>query len=406
MTRASTLYAYYDKVSSRSNLKLLLMHQAREIVFENDTDSDLIASGVKALNRESNQTVSFTARKEVILAAGAVYTPQLLQWSGIGPKSILESSGIATKLDLAAVGSNFQDHATAYYSWSRECKTFRLQRWRIENTNSGIVGNATFPRATELTSNATFWDEAVDLYHNNLTGPLTKAQANYIAFPALATIADDAETMINDLLNQTEGAYLPDIYTSSPELIAGYEAQKQLLAAQLGNGSVSAIELPIGGNGGLLNSLQKPLSRGTVRLNVSDVYGEPVVFYNMLANPFDRAILFRSLEYTRKLQNTSAVAPLEPLEVWPGANATTEETALQAMIDVGWLQPTFAHPSCSCPMLPQELGGVVSPDLQVYGTQKLSIIDASIMPVLPGAHLQATMFMIAEKASDIIKSRH
>ncbi|KAI4593178.1 hypothetical protein KJ359_010102 [Pestalotiopsis sp. 9143b] len=127
MTRASTLYAYYDKVSSRSNLKLLLMHQVREILFDNDTKGDLIASGVKALNRETNETISFTASKEVILAAGAVYTPQLLQWSGIGPKSILESSGIATKLDLPAVGSNFQDHATAYYSWNRECKTFRIQ---------------------------------------------------------------------------------------------------------------------------------------------------------------------------------------------------------------------------------------------------------------------------------------
>ncbi|ETS73259.1 hypothetical protein PFICI_14864 [Pestalotiopsis fici W106-1] len=385
MTRASSLYAYYDKVSSRSNLKLLLKHQVREIVLSNSTEDDLIATGVNALDRETNQTVSFTASVEVVLAAGGVYTPQLLQWSGIGPKSVLESSGIATKLDFPAVGSNFQDHPVAYYSWD--------------------LNNPTFPRATELTANATFWDEAVDLYFNNLTGPLTKAQANYISFPALSAIADDSDTLVANLLEQTEGAYLPDIYASYPELVAGYEAQKRLLAAQLANGSVSAVEIPVGGNGGMLNALQKPLSRGTIHLNASDVYGEPVVSYNFLSNPFDRAILFRSLEYTRRLQNTSAVASLEPVEVWPGANTTTEDAALQAMIDVGWLRPSFAHPSCTCPMLPRELGGVVNSDLQVYGVQRLSIIDASILPVLPAAHLQATMFAVAEKASDIIKAR-
>jgi choline dehydrogenase-like flavoprotein len=211
--------------------------------------------------------------------------------------------------------------------------------------------------------------------------------------------------LVADLLEQGEEEYLPSFYASFPELVAGYNAQKQLLAAQIANGSVSVVEIPVGGNRGMLNALQKPLSRGTIHLNTSDVYGEPVVSFNFLSNPFDRAILFRSLEYTRRLQNTSAVASLEPVEVWPGANATTEDAALQAMVDVGWLRPSFAHPSCTCPMLPQELGGVVNSDLQVYGVDRLSIIDASILPILPAAHLQATMFAVAEKASDIIKGR-
>ncbi|KAH6653104.1 choline dehydrogenase [Truncatella angustata] len=385
MTRASAFYAYYDKVSNRTNLKLLQKHQVREIVFSDSPEGDLVASGVKALNRSTNNTVTFTAKKEIILAAGAIYTPQLLQWSGIGPKSVLEASGIEAKLDFPAVGSNFQDHAVAYWTWT--------------------LGNPTFPAASDLTSNATFWNEAVDLYHNNLTGPLTKAQANYIAFPALPVIADDSDALVADLLAQTEGAYLPDIYASSPELLAGYEAQKKLLAAQHGNGSVAAVEIPISGAGGMPNAVEKPLSRGTIHLNASDVYGEPVVFYNALSNPFDRAILFRSLEYTRKLQATSAVADLEPVELWPGVAATTEEAALAALTKVGWLRPSFSHPSSSCPMLPKELGGCVSSDLLFYGIQKLSIIDASILPMVPGSHIQATMYAVAEKASDIIKAR-
>lgn len=256
-----------------------------------------------------------------------------------------------------------------------------------------------------MTSNATFWDEAVQLYFNNLTGPLTKAQANYVAFPALSVIANDSDVLVSDLLNQAEGAYLPEIYLSSPELLAGYEAQKELLAAQYLNGSVAAFEVPVSGAGGLPSIIQKPLSRGTIHLNASDVYGEPVVFYNVLSNPFDRTLLFRSLQFARDLQATSPVATLVPVELWPGANATTEEAVIDAMLNAGWLKPSFAHPSCSCPMLPQDLGGVVSPDLLVYGIRNLSIIDASILPLVPGAHIQATMYAVAEKASDIIKAR-
>lgn len=114
------MYAYYDKVSSRSNLKLLPMHQVREILFDNTTTSNsaLVATGVKVLNRSNNDTLVFSAKKEVILAAGGVFTPQILQLSGIGPKSVLEAAGIETKIDFPAVGSNFQDHPVGYISWT------------------------------------------------------------------------------------------------------------------------------------------------------------------------------------------------------------------------------------------------------------------------------------------------
>lgn len=120
-TRSSSLYAYYDKVSFRSNLELLPMHQVREILFDNSTsgsDSSLVATGVRVLNRSNNDTLVFSANKEVILAAGGVFTPQLLQLSGIGPRDVLEAAGIETKIDLPAVGSNFQDHPVAYISWT------------------------------------------------------------------------------------------------------------------------------------------------------------------------------------------------------------------------------------------------------------------------------------------------
>ena len=111
-TRTSSLYAYYDKVSDRKNLKLLAKHQVTEIIF----DEDLTAIGVKALSRDDEQYVTFDAKKEVILAAGAIFTPQILQLSGIGPKSVLAAAGVEVKLDFPAVGSNFQDHPANYLS--------------------------------------------------------------------------------------------------------------------------------------------------------------------------------------------------------------------------------------------------------------------------------------------------
>ncbi|KAK6076424.1 GMC oxidoreductase [Seiridium cupressi] len=116
-TRSSSLYGYYDTVSNRPNLKLLTLHQAIEILFASNSSS-LVATGVKALDRSTNTTVEFTAKKEVILAAGAVWTPHLLQLSGIGPEAVLEAAGVATKLDMPAVGSNFQDHPVMYLQWT------------------------------------------------------------------------------------------------------------------------------------------------------------------------------------------------------------------------------------------------------------------------------------------------
>lgn len=82
-----------------------------------------------------------------------------------------------------------------------------------------------------------------------------------------------------------------------------------------------------------------------------------------------------------------------------------ENSVIDSLLAAGVLMPTFSHASCSCPMMPREIGGVVDSNLKVYGTDRLSIVDASVLPIIPAAHLQATMYAVSEKASDIIKAR-
>lgn len=356
------------------------MHQVTEIIF----DDDLTATGVKALNREKNEIVSFTARKEVILAAGAIFTPQILQLSGIGPTAVLETAGVETKLDFPAVGSNFQDHPTSFLSW---------------NVSSS------FPNPSTLGTNATFFEEARELYFNERTGPLTKAQSSYVGFLSLQSVSTDSETLLDAAEATAVEDFLPEVYSQDERLVAGFKAQRDILLKAIRAGETAVLEVPISGGGLVPNAMQKPLSRGTVHLNATNPSGVPVVLHNSLAHPFDRASVFESVKFTRRLFATDAVAPLDPVEVTPGAEYTELDETIERLIESGALTPTFSHPSCSCPMMSEELGGVVGSDLLVYGTKKLSIVDASILPVIPAAHLQATMYTVAEKAADVIKAR-
>jgi len=261
-------------------------------------------------------------------------------------------------------------------------------------------------------ANATYNAEAVSLYLNKLTGPYTKAQGSSAGFLSLNMITKKASSMISSLLAQNAASYLPPIYSSSKALLAGFAAQRTILASQIKSGKVAVLEVPFQGSGSVPNAMQKPLSRGTVYLNASNPHGEPVVTYYAFSNPFDKTQLGIMVNFTRELMATDALAHLAPVETVPGPQYKTEDEIFNQLLvskspfGSSALSPTFAHPSCSCPMMPQQLGGVVSSDLLVYGTRKLSIVDCSILPIIPAAHLQATMYAVAEKAADLIKKRN
>jgi choline dehydrogenase-like flavoprotein len=136
------------------------------------------------------------------------------------------------------------------------------------------------------------------------------------------------------------------------------------------------------------------LSHGTISINSSSPNSEPIVDYRALSNPIDLDIMVAHIEFLRRYMSLPDFAVYKPAETNPGANIKGE--ALRDWIRRNWI-PTVFHPTGTAGKMPRDKGGVVGETLLVHGTEGLSVADASIMPLPPGANTQSTVYMIAEK---------
>ncbi|KAF2208033.1 hypothetical protein CERZMDRAFT_114780 [Cercospora zeae-maydis SCOH1-5] len=378
-TRSSARTAYYDPICERTNLHLLTGTKVEKVLFRNKT-----ATGVEVISRRHSGLRSIRAKEEVIIAAGPIYSPNLLHHSGIGPHQLLQSANIPVVQDLPGVGLNFQDTPTIVAEF---------------NFNHPV-----HPNPLDL-KNPTYKAAALAQYYTNRTGPLTQAHGNSAAFLTLNQVApNDAAELLQNLNVQDPAKYLPSIYDDTTR--AGYKAQFRLLRDQLASHSDAAFELPLHGDGQrYIMLLQKPLSRGTVTMNLSDPDLGPLVDWNTLAHPIDAEMSIAMMRFLREFFSLPAMQVLGPHEVSPGANVTKTEDLMRAFIEDRVLYPHCSHQAGTCSMLPLELGGVVSDQLLVHGVERLSVVDSSVIPLLPGARLVSTVYAIAEKAADLIQAR-
>ncbi|KAL1597929.1 hypothetical protein SLS60_008417 [Paraconiothyrium brasiliense] len=381
-TRSYARYAYHDPIASRPNYHLLVGHKAERLVLTSENE----AEGVVFYPRGNpNEKMAVKARKEVILSAGAVHTPQILQLSGIGPKAVLEAANIEVKVDAPGVGNNFQDHPQVYLTCN--------------------FTNDVWPNPNTLATNATFRAEAQAQYDANKTGPLTQALNNAFVFLPLNKIHSSPSSFHSQLAAQAPSAFLaPNL---PPTVEAGYAAQKRILAKLYNSSCASVYESPFGGACSRSTLLQKPLSRGHVHINASDPYGEPAVDFRAYTNPLDIELGIESLKYTRRYLRNPRFAPLAPVESAPGLNVSDGDTAaLEAYVRLT-AGPTSFHASGTTAMMPERLGGVVGSDLRVYGVGKVSVVDAGVIPLIPSTHLSATVYAVAEKVSSFLyRLRH
>ena len=155
---------------------------------------------------------------------------------------------------------------------------------------------------------------------------------------------------------------------------------------------------PIAGDAYSLLILQKPLSRGTITIDPSNpMCGNPLVDYGTLINPVDVDVLIAMMDFTRKWYRTEAMKRLSPVENAPGADVISYE-ALEDYIRKH-AESTIGHQSGTTAMMPLELGGVVGPDLLVHRVKGLSVVDASMIPLVPSTNLCATVYAVAEKVA-------
>ncbi|KAK8128147.1 hypothetical protein PG984_009255 [Apiospora sp. TS-2023a] len=409
-TRSHARAAYYDPIAkNRPNLHVVTGHTVNKILL----DENLTATGVSVTPRSSsNGAAAFEVRAttEVILAAGAISTPKLLQLSGVGPRAVLKAAGVPLRLDLPAVGANFQDHPQAFGLW---------------NLTAGLA----FPNPGSLAGNPSYNASAWAEYEAHGTGPYTVSSSSTAAFLPLrnftsaasfAAIMDTVAGAASSNKRQTEEEdALPTVYRTSPELLAGYRAQRAIQRRLLGSLDAAAIEFPFTAAGFGTSGLNKPFSRGTVTLAPSSAdtanntsislaaESAPIVQYQAFAHPADRAVVLAAVRWLRDFYATSPVlAGYGAVEVNPGPSAQTDKELWDALVSGGLIKPSNAHPSGTCAMMPSRLGGCVGSDLLVHGVRRLAVVDASIMPLIPGTHLQSTVYAVAEKAADVIKGRH
>lgn len=225
-----------------------------------------------------------------------------------------------------------------------------------------------------------------------------------MAFLPLKVVSPDKfDSLASALEDQDPAAFLPP--ATDATLVAGYAAQQSRLAALLRSDHSANYNLFLrGANFGGIVVYLHPLSRGTVYVNPADpFFAEPIVDYRAASNPLDLDIQVEFLKFTRRYYTETRLREYGPVELSPGAHITSDAALREAIR--GQMSPTCFHPIGTSAMMPMELGGVVSETLEVYGVQGLSVIDASIMPDLPGAYTQQPTYAIAEKGADLVKGR-
>ncbi|KAF5872476.1 putative gmc oxidoreductase protein [Botrytis fragariae] len=380
-TRSDARRGYYDGFINRPNLHLatglvvirVLMGPALSEVFARDLPAGQWITGIQIAPSLSTVVREISCSREVILAAGSIHTPQILELSGIGQPYILEQLGLPVHIDLAGVGENFQDHPY-------------------------VDTNSSYPTIVQIDNNPQLLTQAEQEYYVNKTGPWTAGAINTVAFPSLSQVTSNWANMLSDAENQGVTDYLVPGLDAS--VLSGYAAQKDLIVELLNRSDVSAYEL-LNDNVGLMSvAAMHPLSRGSVHITTDNPYVPPDIDPRYCSNPLDLQILMDALMFNNRIINTNPMKLLQPRPYYPFLPNATPETLIPAI--KSGLRTEF-HGSGSTSMMPREMGGVVDPDLRVYGTKNLRIVDAGIIPMLPASHLQAPVYAIAEKAADTIK---
>ena len=335
--RCSTARAFLNPVKDRPNLDIVTHALVEKVLLEGAKAAG-IAISVKGTPRQ----YGLKSGGELILSAGAIGSPQILQLSGIGPGNLLQGLGIPVVKELPGVGANLQDHL--------QIRT--VYEVNVPTLNEEI--NSLFRRMVIGAQ-----------YVLTRTGPMSMGASQVCIF---ARSNPDAET--------------PDIQYHFQPL----SADKPGIEMHPFPGvTLSVCQL-------------RPESRGRIEIKSPDPTAYPAIHPNYLSASVDCQTAIDSLKFTRKLVNTSALKPFVVREHLPGPGVRSDDELLDSARNIS---QTIYHPTSTCKM-GNDASAVVDERLRVHGIGGLRVVDASIMPTITSGNTNAPTIMIAEKAADMI----
>ncbi|KAJ7108390.1 pyranose dehydrogenase [Mycena crocata] len=350
--RSSSATSYLTPdVIQRKNLHVLLHAQVSTLVNPRHDDAGKLSFG-------GTSKFTVTASKEIILSAGVVGTPSILMHSGIGDQKILNNLGIQPHLHLPSVGKNASDQPFLSVTWA-------------VNFNQTLES---------VTQNATRFIEAFAEWNKTHTGPFVTFAPGHIAWLRL----DPTSAIFNNHTDPSSGEETPHI-----ELI--FTPGQGLI---FGNGTGHFVGASMG--------VVSPKSRGSITINSTNPLDPPVIDLGLLENDFDVFALREALGAAQRFFKAPVwrdyiIGPTQDFE-----NMSSD--ALDEFIR-NTVTP-FLHLVGSAGMsAPDAQYGVVNPDLLVKGVDRLRIIDASVLPIVPSAHTQAATYVVAERGADLVKER-
>ena len=340
--RMSAARAYLHPALKRSNCEVITQAQVARILFD-----DRIANGVEYIR--NGQTHQLKANREVIVSAGAINSPQLLQLSGLGDPELLKGFGIEPLLELPGVGRNLQDHLdySIYYRSKVPTLNSNLRPW----TGKLLAGLQYLLLRNGLLSLSI--NQAGGFVRSHPSRPRPNMQMYFAAMT----------------------------YTRAPP------GERPLLQPDPFPGFLNSI------------GLTRPGSRGHLQIASADPMKPVKIFPNYLSCDDDVTQMLEGARLLRQLASMPALAEIIESETRPGHAIQSDDDFIE---DIRQRADTVFHPSCTCMMGPDSKTAVVDSKCRVYGVDRLRVVDTSIFPTVISGNTNAPTMMVAEKVADMI----
>lgn len=340
--RMSTARAYLHPAKKRKNLRIETNAHTTKVLFQGKR-----AIGIEYI--QNGKVKKVYAGREVILSAGAINTPQILQLSGVGSAQHLKDKGIEVVHEQANVGKNMQDHLCISYIYKAKTPTLNDQLRPLSGKlwhGMNYLLRRRGPLSLGVNQGGGFFKTRPDLDRPNI-----------------------------------QLYFSPVSYTKAPP------GKRALLSPDPFSGIT------------LGTQPTRPTSRGSLEIKSSDPLEVPAIHPNYLSTNHDINEQLEGVRFMRKLVSAVPLADVIEEEITPGKNVETDE---EMIADIRARADTVFHPVSTCRMGPDKKTNVVNDKLQVYGLENLRIVDASIFPTVTSGNTNAPTIMVAEKAADII----